>query len=131
MQRLAGHEHRRWTNRDVKRQLDHRARRLLWTLVAGFVVAATPLALWQLQHYECLRLSHEAGELRAEGQRLGEEARRLRAEREALASLDSIESWAAKEGLERPTADRVVAVGEAPADGAQWLARNAERRGRD
>lgn len=131
MQRVPMHEHRRWTNRHVEREPDRDARRGLWAMVLGIVVATTPLALWQLEQNECLRLSHEASTLHAERDRLQEETRRLRAEREALHSLASIEKWAARRGMVHPPAERVVVVGETATGGAEWLARNAERRGRD
>ena len=122
MRRIPPHTHRRWSNRDVAREVDHGGRRWLWGMVLGVVVASTPLAMWQLQQNECLRLSYEAAELRAEQERLGEEERRLRARREKLRSLDSIEKWAAASGLVRPSPEQIVVVRDAPSAPDEWLA---------
>lgn len=126
MRQISVRQHRRWTNRAVAREFDHRGQRWLWLMVLGVVAAAMPLAMWQLQQNECLRLSYEAAEQRVKIERLEEEARRLRAHREALRALDSIEIWADAHGLVHPTAAQVVVVGEAPRGGPDWLAANVD-----
>ena len=131
MRYLPVDRHRRWANRDVTRELDHHGRRWLWFLVAGFVLAASPLACWQLEQNECLRLSHEAERLRADQERLDEEIRRLRTERESLRSLPAIERWAAKNGLVHPETEQVIVVVEATSVTTELLAANAERLARN
>ncbi len=125
--RAASPSHRRWTNRSVARELDHRGRRWLWSTVLGVVISSIPLAFWQLQQNECLRLTLEANELRAKQERLGEEARRLSARCEALQSLSSIEPWAARSGLVHPSLEQIVVVSDTPPVRGEWLALNAQR----
>jgi hypothetical protein len=119
------HGYRRWTNRPVAREPDHGARRRLWAFVVGIVVTCSPLALWQLEQNECLRLTYEAGRLRAEQERLSEVARRLRARREALRSLVEVEEWALSNGWVRPQPEQLVVVAEVPPPAAELVAANA------
>ncbi len=120
---------RRWANRDVARVLDRHGRRWLWRLVAAVLLVSAPGVGWQLAQNECLRLGYAASALREQGERLEEEARRLRARREELRSLESIEGWAARNGLVRPSPEQVVVVGE-QAEQADMMALNAVGRGR-
>lgn len=129
MHGIPTHSHRRWTNRDVTREFDHRGRRWLWGIVLGVVVASSPFAVWQYQQNECLRLSYGNAELRAQRERLIEEERRLRMQRESLMSLDSIEQWADRNGLVHPSPEQVVIVRDVTAERDEWLASNDDRRG--
>lgn len=103
--------YRRWTNRDVAREVDRDRVRWLCVLFVVMILAAAPFAAYLLEQNECLRLSYEASALRQKREELMERERRLRMERAALESLSRIESWAAgQRGLVHPSPEQVVVV---------------------
>jgi hypothetical protein len=102
--------HRRWSNRDVLREVDRHRTRWMWGLLLGLVLAATPVAVYIHHQNACLRLSYEIIELKSERTRLLEEERRLKARLAALESLASIEEWSRGRGLVHPSPEQVVVV---------------------
>jgi cell division protein FtsL len=119
---------RRWRNRPLVREPDHRRIFWLWTMLAAMVIAALPSGAYLFHQNRCLEVSYQVSALAAEHQRLLEQERRLRVERAALESLEPIERWARKHrGLVRPAAGDVVVVGSAPAEPVATAVRRASR----
>ncbi len=116
---------RRWTNRQVVREVDHQRGRLAWCLLLGIALAVVPSAACLLQQNECLKLTYQIAALRTEQERLLEQQRRLRAEIASRQSLDSIEEWAGRNGLIRPSSHEAVVVRHASSERVELLAQRA------
>jgi len=102
---------RRWQNRPLVRERDHRRILWLWTMLAAMVLAVLPSGAYLFHQNRCLEVSYEVSRAAEEHERLLEEERRLRVERAELASLALIERWAVeRRGLVRPDPDAVVVV---------------------
>jgi len=102
---------RRWKNRPLVRERDHRRSLWLWMMLAAMVAAVLPSGAYLFQQNRCLEVSYEVGAVGEEHDRLREEERRLRVERAELESLALIERWAVeRRGLARPETDEVVVV---------------------
>ena len=105
---------RRWRNRPLVRERDHRRIFWLWSMLAAMALAALPSGAYLYHQNQCLEISYQVGAVAEERDRLLEEERRLRVERARLESLARIERWALRDrGLVRPEIDDVVVV-EAP-----------------
>jgi len=114
-----------WSNREVVREMDPRRGRLAWCLFLGIALAVVPSAVCLLQQNECLELNYQIADLRSERERLVELQRRLRAEIASRQSLDSIEEWAGRNGLVRPSSHEAVVVRHASSERVELLARGA------
>jgi len=124
MQHPQNTTHRRWSNRDVRREVDRHRALWLWGLLFGLVTAAAPAAV-QLHHQNrCLKLSYEINALREERVELEEQHRRLSAERAALEAPARIEDWGLeRRGMVHPLPEQVVVVRQAVPQRTDLLAR--------
>ena len=124
MQPPQNNTHRRWSNRDVRREVDRHRTLWLWGLLLGLVTAAAPAAMHLHHQNRCLKLSYEINELRAERSELQEQHRRLSAERAALESPATIEDWGLEQrGMVHPLPEQVVVVRQAVPQRTDLLAR--------
>jgi len=102
---------RRWSNRDVRREVDRHRALWLWGLLLGLVVAAAPTAVHLHQQNLCLELGYEINELRKMERELLEQHRRLLEERAALEAPAVVEEWSLdRRGMVHPSQDQVVVV---------------------
>ena len=115
--------HRRWSNRDVLREVDHGRAGWMWGLLLGLVVAAAPTGVYQHQQNECLKLDSEIQALQREKVRLHELQRRLTEQRAALESPAAVEHWSRQSGMVPPHPDQLVVVRPAPSERGNLVAR--------
>lgn len=116
---------RRWRNRDLVRERDHRRAWWLWQWMLALTLILFPATAYLLQQNESLKLSYEVNALRAENERLLELERRLSVQRASLESLESVERWAVgSHGLVHPTTMQVVVVRVAARARGELLARH-------
>ena len=131
MQPAPRNSHRRWSNREVRREVDRHRALWLWGLLLGLVTAAAPAAVHLHHQNACLKLSYEIHALREERDELQEQHRRLSAERAALESPVAIEDWGLKRrGMVHPLPEQVVVVRQAVPQRTDLLAREM-RSGRE
>jgi cell division protein FtsL len=124
MQSQSGPNGRRWSNREVRREVDRNRTLWLWGLLLGLVVAAAPTAVYLHHQNLCLELGYEINALRKERSELQERQRRLLAQRAALESPTSIESWGLeRRGLVHPSPQQVVVIRRAVPQRTDLLAR--------
>ena len=124
MQPPQQHAHRRWANRDVRRQMDRHRALWLWGLLFGLVTAAAPAAVHLHHQNHCLKLSYEINALREERSELQEQHRRLSAERAALEAPSTIEDWGLeRRGMVHPLPEQVVVVRQSVSQRTDLLAR--------
>lgn len=116
--------HRRWSNRDVRREVDRPRAIWLWGLLFGLVTAAAPAAVHLHHQNRCLKLSYEINALRVERSALQEQHRRLSAERAAMESPSTIEDWGLeRRGMVHPLPEQVVVVRQTVSQRTDLLAR--------
>jgi cell division protein FtsL len=111
MQSPPHHSERRWSNRDVRRQVDRHRAFWLWGLLLGLAIAAIPTAIHLYQQNLCVRLGYEINALRSEQALLLEQHRRLLEQQATLEAPASVEAWGMdRRGMVRPSPDQVVVV---------------------
>jgi cell division protein FtsL len=111
MQQSSMGDGRRWSNREVRREVDRHRALWLWGLLLGLVIAAAPTAVHLHHQNLCLELRYEINALRQERSELQERQRRLLAQRAALESPASIERWGReRRGLVHPSPQQVVVI---------------------
>jgi cell division protein FtsL len=124
MQPAQNSTHRRWSNRDVRREVNRHRALWLWGLLFGLVTAAAPAAVHLHHQNRCLKLSYEINALREERSELQEQQRRLSAERAALEAPARIEDWGLeRRGMVHPLPEQVVVVRQAVQQRTDLLAR--------
>jgi len=101
---------RRWRNRTLVRERDVQRARTLWVTLALFAAALTPAGVYLYEQNSCLELSYEIDSIDRQREDLDELERRLEVRHAGVASMHSIERWAAKEKYERPTDKEIVVV---------------------
>jgi len=101
---------RRWKNRHLVRERDTQRARRLWATLALVVVALTPAGLYLYEQNCCLQLSYEIESIENQRKKLAEAERRLEVLHAGVASMKSIEHWAARQDLERPAPEEIVVV---------------------
>jgi cytochrome c-type biogenesis protein CcmE len=101
---------RRWKNRHLVRERDAQRARRLWATLALVVAALAPGGLYLYEQNSCLQLSYEIESIEGQREQLAEAERRLEVRHAGVASMKSIERWAAKQRLERPTPEEIVVV---------------------
>ncbi len=99
---------RRWKNRPLVRERDAQRARRLWVTLALFVAALAPAGIYLYEQNSCLQLSYEIESIDRQREDLNELERRLEVRHAGVASMQSIERWAARRNLERPAAEEVV-----------------------
>ena len=99
---------RRWKNRPLVRERDAQRARRLWVTLALFVAALAPAGIYLYEQNSCLQLSYEIESIDRQREDLKELERRLEVRHAGVASMQSIERWAARRNLERPAAEEVV-----------------------
>lgn len=115
--------HRRWSNRDVLREVDRGRAGWMWGLLLGLVVAAAPTGVYQHHQNECLKLDSEIEALQRQKVKLHELERRLTEQRAALASPAAVETWSRRSGMVPPSPDQVVIVRPRPQENGELVAR--------
>lgn len=101
---------RRWKNSHLVRERDAQRARSLWLTLALVVAAVAPAGLYLYEQNSCLQLSYEIDSIEEQRGKLDENERRLQVEQAGIASMQSIERWAARKRLERPDAEEVFVV---------------------
>jgi len=120
---MASHRsERRWKNRHLVRERDVQRARLLWATLALFLTALAPAGVYLYEQNCCLQLSYEIESIDRQREDLDELERRLEVRHAGVASMQSIERWAARKNLERPTEDEIVVVPFEEAAGDTMLA---------
>jgi cell division protein FtsL len=101
---------RRWKNRQLVRERDVQRARRLWVTLALCVAALAPAGLYLYEQNSCLQLSYEIESIDRQRDDLDELERRLEVRHAGVASMRSIERWAARKNLKRPSDDEIVVV---------------------
>lgn len=101
---------RRWKNSHLVRERDAQRARGLWLTLALVAAAVAPAGLYLYEQNTCLQLSYEIDSIEEQRSKLDEAERRLQVEQAGIASMRSIERWAARKRLERPDAEEVFVV---------------------
>ncbi len=101
---------RRWKNRPLVRERDAPRARRLWITLALFAAALAPAGLYLYEQNSCLQLSYEIESIDRQREDLKELERRLEVRHAGVASMQSIERWAARRTLERPGAEEIVVL---------------------
>jgi len=101
---------RRWKNRTLVRERDVQRARGLWITLALFLGALAPAGLCLYEQNSCLQLSYEIDSIDRQREDLDELERRLEVRHAGVASMQSIERWAARKNLTRPAEDEIVVV---------------------
>ena len=101
---------RRWKNRALIRERDAQGARRLWITLALVGVALAPAGLYLYAQNSCLQLSYELEEIERQREMLAEGERRLKVKHAGVASMQSIERWAARQRLTRPEPEEIVVV---------------------
>ncbi len=114
---------RRWKNRQLVRERDVQRARRLWVTLALVVVALAPAGLYLYEQNCCLQLSYEIESIDRQREDLDELERRLEVRHAGVASMQSIERWAARQNLERPAQEEIVVLSYQDATGDTMLAR--------
>jgi hypothetical protein len=117
---------RRWKNRQLVRERDVQRARRLWVTFALFVLALAPAGIYLYEQNSCLQLSYEIESIDRQREDLAELERRLEVRHAGVASMQSIERWAARKRLERPSEEEIVIVPFEDAVGDTMLARVPE-----
>lgn len=117
---------RRWRNRALVRERDVQRARGLWAALLMFGAALVPAGVYLYEQNTCLQLSYEIESIERQREDLDELERRLEVRQAAVASMHSIERWAARKRLERPEATEIVIVPFEDAGGDTMLARVPE-----
>jgi cell division protein FtsL len=105
-------------NSRVVREVDPRANRDLWLLLALVAALVGGILLYAWPHLQLRRTGIAAEQASRERDRLVEENRKLRLEKAALENLRRVEAIATRDlGLAVPPADRQVVVEALPALG--------------
>lgn len=117
---------RRWKNRPLVRERDVQRARRLWVTLALFAAALAPAGLYLYEQNSCLQLSYEIESIDRQREDLDELERRLEVRRAGVASMQSIERWAARKNLERPAEEEIVVVPYEDAVGDTMVARVPE-----
>jgi hypothetical protein len=111
MQSPSQNSGRRWSNRDVRRQVDRHRAFWLWGLLLSLAVAAGPAAFHLYQQNLCVKLGYEINALRSEEAALLEQNRRLLEQQATLEAPASIEDWSLdRRGMVRPAPEQVIVV---------------------
>jgi cell division protein FtsL len=120
---------RRWSNRPVVRERDHKRSRWRWIVLAWFLAAAAPLTAYMLEQMEYVRSLYKVEELRVQYDRLNEMEQRLLIERQELQAPARVERRAKRDlGLVRPTPRDVVVVHPAENGQGELVAGSSTRR---
>ena len=109
-------------NSQVVRELDPRASRDLWWLLALVMTLVAGLVLYAWPHLQIRETSRARERMSQERERLLEENRKLRLEKASLQNLRRVEAIATRDlGLQSPPPEQVVVVERprAAASGAQ------------
>jgi len=114
---------RRWKNRALVRELDALRAKRLWITLALVAVALAPAGFYLFEQNSCLQLSYEIESVESQRERLEEAERRLEVRLAGVASMQSIEHWAALQRLTRPSAEEVVVVPYETRDDDTMMAR--------
>jgi len=101
---------RRWKNRALIRERDEQRARRLWITLALVAAALVPAGFYLYEQNSCLQLSYEIAEIERQREQLAEAERRLEVDRAGVASMQSIERWAARKRLTRPAPEEIVIV---------------------
>ena len=117
---------RRWKNRPLVRERDAQRARRLWVTLALFVAALAPAGIYLYEQNSCLQLSYEIESIDRQREDLKELERRLEVRHAGVASMQSIERWAARRNLERPGAEEIVVLSYDDVDGDTMMARVPE-----
>lgn len=118
---------RRWKNRALIRERDAQRARRLWITFALAVVALAPAGIYLYEQNSCLELSYGVASIERQREQLAEVERRLEVRRAEVASMQSIERWAARQSLTRPTPEEIVVVPHEIVSGDTQLARVPDR----
>ena len=114
---------RRWKNRALIRERDEQRARRLWLTLALVAAALAPAGFYLYEQNSCLQLSYEIAEIERQREQLAEGERRLEVDRAGVASMQSIERWAARKRLTRPAPEEIVIVPYETQDADTRLAR--------
>ena len=117
---------RRWKNRTLVRERDVQRARGLWIMLALFLGALAPAGLCLYEQNSCLQLSYEIDSIDRQREDLDELERRLEVRHAGVASMQSIERWAARANLERPAWEEIVVLPYEDVVGDTMLARVPE-----
>ncbi len=101
---------RRWKNRPLVRERDAQRARRLWVTLALFVAALAPAGVYLYEQNSCLQLSYEIESIDRQREDLDELELRLEVRQAGVASMQSIERWAARKRLARPSDEEIVIV---------------------
>jgi cytochrome c-type biogenesis protein CcmE len=101
---------RRWKNRTLVRERDVQRARRLWITLALFLAALAPAGLYLYEQNSCLQLTYEIESIDRQRESLDELERRLEVRHAGVASMQSIERWAERKKLERPTEKEIFVV---------------------
>jgi cell division protein FtsL len=101
---------RRWKNRALIRERDKQGARRVWMMLALLAVALAPAGVYLYEQNSCLQLSYEIEVIERQRDQLAEAERRLEVTRAGVASMQSIERWAARKRLTRPAPEEIVVV---------------------
>ena len=105
------------------RERDVQRARRLWVTLALFVAALAPAGIYLYEQNSCLQLSYEIESIDRQREDLDELERRLEVRHAGVASMRSIERWAARKNLKRPTEKEIVVVPYRDAVGDTMVAR--------
>ena len=117
---------RRWRNRPLVRERDVQGARRLWVTLALFVAALAPAGLYLYEQNSCLQLSYEIESIDRQREDLDELERRLEVRQAGVASMQSIERWAARKKLSRPADEEIIIVPYEETVGDTMMARVPE-----
>jgi len=101
---------RRWKNRTLVRERDVQRARRLWITLALFLAALAPAGIYLYEQNSCLQLTYEIESIDRQRESLDELERRLEVRHAGVASMQSIERWAERKKLERPTEKEIFVV---------------------
>ncbi len=117
---------RRWKNRPLERERDLQRARGLWVTLILFGIALAPAGIYLYEQNSCLQLSYEIESIDRQREDLDELERRLEVRRAGVASMRSIERWAARKNFERPAEEEIVVVPYEATSGETKMARVPE-----
>jgi hypothetical protein len=101
---------RGWKNRALIRERDAQRATRLWIALALLAIALAPAGFYLYEQNSCLELSYEIADIERQRELLAEGERRLEVTRAGVASMQSIERWAARQRLTRPAPEEIVVV---------------------